>query len=75
MALSITNAERVFVIDAKKENDKIKLPDPSASMEPVKVMRFYSGQYPELTTAQIDGPVMDGDKAVYTFKTIIGEKG
>lgn len=75
MALNITNAERVFIIDAKKESDKITLPDPSPAMDPVKVMRFYSGQHPELTSSKVDGPTMREDKAVYTFKTLIGDKG
>ena len=31
--------------------------------------------YPELTTATVQGPTIENDKAVYTFKTTIGTKG
>lgn len=75
MALKVKNAERLFVIAAKRESDNITLTDPNPSMDPIEVMRFYSGQHPELTSSSVDGPVMKDGKAVYSFQTIIGEKG
>lgn len=75
MNLKTTNATRVFVIDAKKDSDKITLKDPSPQMEPADVQRFYSAQHPILTNSTIEGPIMRDDTIVYTFKTIIGEKG
>ena len=71
MALNITNAVRVFIID--KTGIEIPDPDPTLSLE--NVMALYSGMYPELTTATIHGPEYKDDKVVYRFKSIIGTKG
>ena len=51
------------------------LKDPDKSMSPDEVMQFYAGTYPELTTSNVHGPKIDGDKAVYEFKTTVGTKG
>lgn len=75
MALKIVNTKRVFVIKRKSESDNIKLDDPNPNMSEVDVMKFYSSQYPELTSATIIGPSMKDGNAVYSFETIIGEKG
>lgn len=75
MAFKVINADRLFIIKAKKEKDNIELADPNKTMEPVDVMKFYAGKYPELTSSTVTGPVMKSEKAVYTFQTIIGEKG
>jgi len=73
MALSITSLERVFQF--KNGNADITLPDPNPDMSPDAVMDFYSGTYPELTTATVDGPNIKNDRVVYKFKTTIGTKG
>lgn len=75
MALKIKNTERVFIIKSKKEKDDVTLPDPNVNMEPIDVMKFYSGEHPELTSSTVTGPKMKDGKAVYEFQTIIGEKG
>ena len=46
-----------------------------ADLSPDEVMAFYSGTYPELTTSTCHGPKVEGDKAVYEFKTVVGTKG
>lgn len=69
MALNISNLKRVFV------HGSATLADPNTDMSPEEVMNFYSNQYPELTTSNVHGPVVEGDKAVYTFKTTVGTKG
>ena len=69
MALNVTGMKRVF----KFGNRELK--DPDKNMSPEDVMQFYSGTYPELTTSNVHGPKIDGDKAVYEFKTTIGTKG
>ena len=51
------------------------LDDPDGNLSPNEVMDFYSRVYPELTTASVNGPVFEEDKAVYEFKTTIGTKG
>lgn len=74
MALQVTNLTREFSLkkDGKKE---VVLTDPNDSMSPEEVMKFYSGNYPELTNATISGPKVEGGKAIYSFKTVVGTKG
>ena len=69
MALQINNYKRVF------KHGSATLADPNPEMSPEEVMNFYSNQYPELTTSNVHGPEIDGDNAVYTFKTTVGTKG
>ena len=69
MALQINNYKRVF------KHGSVTLADPNPEMSPEEVMNFYSNQYPELTTSNVQGPKIDGDNAVYTFKTTVGTKG
>lgn len=71
MALNITTAVRVFIID----KPGIEIPDPDPEMSLEDVMNLYSGMYPELTTATISGPEYRDDKVVYRFKSVIGTKG
>jgi PRTRC genetic system protein C len=71
MALNITTAVRLFVID--ETGIEIADPDPTLSLE--EVAALYSGMYPELTTATVHGPQYSEDKVVYRFKSVIGTKG
>lgn len=68
-ALNITGLKRVFKFG------KTELQDPDPNMLPEDVLNFYSGTYPELTTSNVHGPVVEDDKAVYEFKTTVGTKG
>lgn len=70
MALSIKNVERKFSLDGKTT-----LPDPNPALSVKEVQDLYSNQYPELNNATIEGPVMKKDVQVFTFKTVLGEKG
>lgn len=69
MALHITTHKRVFKFKGNS------LSDPDPSMSPLEVQKFYSGTYPELTTATVQGPSMVDEVAVYEFKTSVGTKG
>ena len=73
MALEINKLTRVFCL--KKGNTELELGDPDESMSLNEVMDFYSMTYPELTTANVHGPEIKNDRAVYQFKTTIGVKG
>lgn len=75
MALQVTNLTRKFTIKKDGKNKDIELPDPNAEMSPEEVMKFYSGTYPELTNATLAGPRVEGAKAEYSFKTVVGTKG
>ena len=69
MALQVNGLDRVFM------HGNITLNDPDPSMAPEEVMQFYTNTYPELTTSNVHGPEVNGDKAVYKFKTTVGTKG
>lgn len=73
MALTINGIERSFSF--KRGTQTITLSDTNASHSPEAVMSYYANMFPELTTASVHGPKIEGDKAVYEFKTTIGTKG
>lgn len=73
MALEVKKLKREFKF--KKDGTTVTLPDPNPEFSLNEVMQFYSGQYPELTTATMDGPKTEGNAAVYSVKTTIGTKG
>lgn len=73
MAFQVTGLKRVFrIINGKTKTD---LPDPNPSMSPEDVIKFYSGEYPELTSATLTGPKVVGDKAEYSAEASVGTKG
>ena len=69
MALTVAKMTRVFQFNG------IRLPDPNPEMSVDNVKALYSAQYPELTTAVVNGPEAVGDKMRYTFDRAIGSKG
>lgn len=69
MALDIKGLDREF------EYKGTKLSDPDPGMTPDEVMNFYANTYPDLTTSNVHGPEIEGDKAVYRFKSTVGTKG
>ncbi|HEY4288228.1 MAG TPA: PRTRC system protein C [Puia sp.] len=73
MPLEVTNLKRAFSF--KKDGKRIDLSDPNPEFSVQEVLQFYSGQHSELTTCTIDGPKIEGDKAIYEFKTTVGTKG
>ena len=68
-----TLLKRVFVY--KKNGKDIKLTDPDPSMTADQVLSFYSGTYPEMTTASVTGPEFKADTLEYTIKSVVGTKG
>ena len=53
----------------------VTFPDPGPTFSPDDVRDLYSAQYPELTTAAIDGPTTEGDVMRFTFVRAAGAKG
>ena len=51
------------------------LPDPGEAFSPEEVKDIYSNQYPDLSTAIVDEPSINGDEATYTFTRNVGTKG
>jgi PRTRC genetic system protein C len=73
MALQVDTLKRKFTI--KKGGKDVDLADPNPEMTPQDVIKFYSSEYPELTNSTVEGPKVEGGKAVYSFKTSVGTKG
>lgn len=69
VAVAIQKPEREFLFN------KINLRDPGPDMTPQQVKEFYAGTYPELTTAEIEGPEAVGTKTRYEFRKAVGTKG
>ena len=53
----------------------MELADPNTNFSVKEVRRHYSVEYPELTTADIEGPKHKGGRDEYIFKTSVGTKG
>lgn len=73
MALEVKNLEREFRF--KKDGKEMALPDPNPDFSTNEVMKFYAGQYPEMTNGIAEGPKVESDKAVYIISTKAGQLG
>lgn len=73
MTPEIKGLKRKFIITIG--GNKVPLADPDPARSPEQVMSLYANQYPELTTATVDGPHYSDDGIEYLFKTTIGTKG
>ncbi len=73
MALQVEGLSRVFIL--KKNGKEVKLTDPNPAMSPEDVIKFYASEYPELTTATLSGPKVEGSSAVYKMAEVLGTKG
>ncbi|MGX6570865.1 MULTISPECIES: PRTRC system protein C [Cupriavidus] len=69
MALEVKKLTREFSYNG------MTLMDPGPQFTPQQVRDVYSAQYPELTTAAVDGPEHKGEVARYTFVRAAGAKG
>ncbi len=72
MPLEVTHLKREFRF--KKNGTNVTLPDPDEALSAEEVMQFYSNQYPELTTATLDEPKVEGSTATFNVKTTVGTK-
>jgi PRTRC genetic system protein C len=69
MSISIAALIREFTYNG------VNLLDPGAAFSPDQVRDLYTAQYPELTTASVDGPEVSGEIARYKFVRAAGAKG
>lgn len=69
MAIEVKKLKREFSYNG------MTLMDPGPTFSPEQVRDVYSAQYPELTTAAVDGPEHKGGVAHYTFVRAAGAKG
>ncbi|MBB2145731.1 PRTRC system protein C [Pedobacter sp. LMG 31464] len=65
--------KRVFIFEVNRR--EIRLDDPRREFSPEEVKHFYSGSYPILTNANIEGPEIKRDEVQYRFITTLGTKG
>ncbi|QTD95435.1 PRTRC system protein C [Burkholderia anthina] len=69
MSISIAVLVREFTYNG------MALLDPGPTFSPDQVRDLYTAQYPELTTAAVDGPDMKGEVVHYKFVRAAGAKG
>lgn len=69
MALEVKALVREFSYNG------MTLLDPGSQFTPDQVRDMYTAQYPELTTAAVDGPQHKGDVVMFTFVRAAGAKG
>ncbi|MEM5440540.1 PRTRC system protein C [Paraburkholderia phymatum] len=69
MSIAIAAVTREFAYNG------MNLPDPGVTFTPDQVRDLYTAQYPELTTAAVDGPEIKGTVMRYTFVRAAGAKG
>ncbi|KVK89439.1 PRTRC system protein C [Burkholderia sp. MSMB1498] len=69
MSISIAPVVREFLYNG------MTLMDPGPTFSPIQVRDLYTAQYPELTTAAVDGPEIKGELMHYKFVRAAGAKG
>jgi len=57
------------------DGNQIILDDPNPNLSIQEVLKFYSGKYPQITNASVEGPKIKDDQAIYSFNSKIGKKG
>ncbi|MDC4228392.1 MAG: PRTRC system protein C (plasmid) [Candidatus Manganitrophus sp.] len=54
---------------------QLELADPGRELSPEQVVEFYSGVYPELVKATVEGPELQGTREIYRMERAVGRKG
>jgi PRTRC genetic system protein C len=67
--MNIQQLEREFSYNG------VRLADPAPAMTLQQVRDFYANIYPEIVSADIEGPKQIGNKTIYTFRRAVGTKG
>jgi PRTRC genetic system protein C len=65
--------KRIFKYE--KNGKTIELTDPSPNMSPQEVVKFYCGQYPELTNASVEQPEYEGSNIIFNISEQTGTLG
>jgi PRTRC genetic system protein C len=69
MSITVQTLTRAFTFNG------VSLLDPGPEFTPEEVKDVYAAQYPDISTAVIEGPEMKGDVAEYKFVRNVGTKG
>lgn len=67
--MDIQNLQREFRYNG------VALADPNQAFTLPQVRDFFANVYPEITSADIEGPEQVGAKVIYTFRRAVGTKG
>lgn len=65
---------KVQVIERVFSYNGVNLADPGVGISPESVRDFYSAMYPEINTANIEGPEERAGKLHYTISRAVGTK-
>jgi PRTRC genetic system protein C len=65
----------IMVLPRRFKYNQLQLDDPDVNMSPESVKEFYSGIYPELTQAVVEGPEVRDNGVEYSFRRAVGTKG
>lgn len=66
---------KVDILERRFKWNTKELPDPDPELSPEEVLKFYSGTYPELATANVKGPEFKSTYALYEFSSSYKPKG
>ncbi len=66
---------KVQALKRKFNYNGVDLPDPGPDLSPEQVREVFSANFPEITSAAIEGPEQKGGALVYTFRRAAGTKG
>jgi PRTRC genetic system protein C len=66
---------QVQALTRKFHFNSLKLDDPNPAWTPDQVKAFFATTYPDLTNAEIAGPEINGNNAIYTLRRQVGTKG
>lgn len=69
MSLIVAKQKRQFTFNG------VTLPDPGEEFTPEEVKDVYSAQYPDITTAIVEAPVVHETHIEYKFVRNVGTKG
>jgi PRTRC genetic system protein C len=53
----------------------VKIPDPNPSAPIEQVRQILAATYPDITTATMEGPTVEGSKEIFSWKREAGSKG
>ncbi|WP_063923100.1 PRTRC system protein C [Cupriavidus basilensis] len=66
---------QVNILSREFRYNGVKLADPSPSFTLAQVRDFYANTYPEIVNAEIEGPELQGEKHIFSFRRAVGTKG
>jgi PRTRC genetic system protein C len=66
---------QVQALEREFKYNSVKLADPNPAFTLAQVRDFFANVYPEIISADIEGPEVVGNKNVYSFRRAVGTKG